>query len=132
LGRFIAFQAAVGLHKRAGRAALLDRIYQKCLAEMDKPPATRVNCVKEVYAAFSDEDISAEISRMVYPEKTDWKGQVEVIFQTIENLHTAIEGPTGDWYFTGDYPTLGGFAMVNMAFIRWHEGISGRSYDLPL
>jgi len=132
LGRFIAFQAAVDLHKRAGRGALLDRIYQKCLAEMDKPPAARGNCVKEVYAAFSDEDISAEISRMVYPEKTDWKGQVEVIFQTIENLRKSIDGPTGDWYFTGDYPTVGGFAMVNMAYIRWHEGISGRSYDLPL
>jgi len=132
LGRFIAFQAAVGLHKRAGRAGLLDRIYKKCLVEMDKPPAARANCVKEVYAAFSDEDISAEISRMIYPEKTDWKGQVEVIFQTIDNLRASIEGPTGDWYFTGDYPTLGGFAMVNMAYIRWHEGISGRSYDLPL
>jgi len=132
LGRFIAFQAAVGLHKRAGRATLLDRVYQKCLTEMDKPPAERANCVKEIYAAFSDEDISAEISRMIYPEKTDWKGQVEVIFQTIDNLRASIEGPTGDWYFTGDYPTLGGFAMVNMAYIRWHEGISGRSYDLPL
>ncbi len=132
LGRFIAFQAAVDLHKRAGRAALLEKIYQNCLAEIEKPPAQRVNCVKEVYACFSDEDISAEISRMVYPEKTDWKGQVEVIFQTIANLHAAIEGKCGDWYFTGNYPTVGGFTMVNMAYIRWYEGISGRSYDLPL
>jgi amidophosphoribosyltransferase len=132
LGRFIAFQAAVALHQRAGRASLLEKIYQNCLAELEKPPQERGNCVKEVYAAFRDEDISAEISRMVYPEKTDWKGQVEVIFQTIENLHAAIEGPCGDWYFTGNYPTQGGFAMVNMAYVRWYEGISGRSYDLPL
>ncbi|MEI6676515.1 MAG: amidophosphoribosyltransferase [Verrucomicrobiota bacterium] len=132
LGRFIAFQAAVDLHKRAGRAALLEKIYQNCLAELGKPPELRGNCVKEVYAAFSDEDVSAEISRLVYPEETDWKGQVEVIFQTIDNLHTAIQGDCGDWYFTGDYPTLGGFTMVNMAYIRWYEGISGRSYDLPL
>ncbi|MEI6656447.1 MAG: amidophosphoribosyltransferase, partial [Verrucomicrobiota bacterium] len=132
LGRFIAFQAAVDLHKRAGRASLLEKIYQNCLAELQHPPAARGNCVKEVYAAFSDEEISAEISRLVYPEETDWKGQVEVIFQTIDNLHAAIHGDCGDWYFTGNYPTVGGFTMVNMAYIRWYEGISGRSYDLPL
>ena len=99
---------------------------------MHKPPAARGNCVKEVYADFTDEDIAAEISRMVYPEKTEWKGQVEVIFQTIDNLRASIEGESGDWYFTGDYPTVGGFTMVNMAYIRWHEGLGGRSYDLPL
>jgi amidophosphoribosyltransferase len=132
LGRFIAFQAAVDLHRRAGRSSLLKQIYQQCLAEMQKPPAERVNCVKEVYAAFTDEDISAEIARLVYPEQTDWKGEVEVIFQTIENLHAAIKGECGDWYFTGNYPTIGGFSVVNMAYIRWYEGLSGRSYDLPL
>jgi len=132
LGRFIAFQAAIDLHKRAGRSSLLEKIYQNCLAELKKPPGERGNCVKEVYAAFTDEDISAEISRMVAPEKTDWKGEVEVIFQTIENLHASIEGDCGDWYFTGNYPTSGGFAMVNQAYVHWYEGVVGRSYDLPL
>lgn len=132
LGRFIAFQAAVNLLKRSGRAGLLQQVYQKCRAEMAKPPAARVNCVQEIYASFSDEDISAEISRMVYPDDTDWKGTVEVIFQTIDNLHGSIQGPAGDWYFTGNYPTVGGYGMVNMAYIRWYEGVSGRSYDLPL
>jgi amidophosphoribosyltransferase len=132
LGRFIAFQAAVGLLKRSGRASLLERVYQECLAELRKPAAARTNRVREIYAPFTDEDISAEISRMVYPENTEWKGQVEVVFQTIENLHHSIEGEAGDWYFTGDYPTLGGIGMVNMAYVRWYEGVDGRAYDLPL
>jgi amidophosphoribosyltransferase len=132
LGRFIAFQAAVDLLKRSHRTNLLEKVYQDCLREMKVPAAERVNCVKAIYAPFTDEDISAEISRMVYPEGTDWKGEVEVIFQTIDNLRDSIDGATGDWYFTGDYPTPGGFGIVNMAYICWYEGIAGRSYDLPL
>jgi amidophosphoribosyltransferase len=85
-----------------------------------------------VYEAFTDEEISAEISRMVYPENIEWNGEVEVIFQTIENLHASIKGPCGDWYFTGNYPTAGGYSMVNLAYLRWFEGVGGRSYDLPL
>jgi amidophosphoribosyltransferase len=69
---------------------------------------------------------------MVYPEEGGWRGEVQVIFQTIENLHASIAGPCGDWYFTGNYPTPGGYATVNSAFVNWHEGVSGRSYDLPL
>ena len=55
-----------------------------------------------------------------------------MIYQTIENLHDSIDGECGDWYFTGNYPTSGGYAMVNLAYIRWYEGVGGRSYDLPL
>lgn len=132
MGRFIAFQAAVGLLKRGGRSSLLEKTYQDCLAELRKPGGERVNQVKQIYAPFTDDDISAEISRMVYPENTEWRGGVEVIFQTIGNLHRSIEGEAGDWYFTGDYPTLGGIGMVNMAYVRWYEGVDGRAYDLPL
>ena len=85
-----------------------------------------------MYEAFTDEQISAEISRMIYPEKIGWHGEVEVIFQTIENLRASIRGNCGDWYFTGNYPTPGGYAMVNQAYIRWFECIVGRTYDLPL
>jgi amidophosphoribosyltransferase len=88
--------------------------------------------VQEVYASFTHEEVSAEISRMVYPEGIEWNGEVHVIFQTIENLHASIKGDAGDWYFTGDYPTAGGYSMVNLAYIRWYEGVGGRSYDLPL
>lgn len=132
LGKFIAFQAAVALHRKAGRQSLLDEIYEECRAELKKPAAERRNCVQRVYEGFADGEVSAEISRMVYPENTDWDGEIEVIFQSIGNLHEAIEGPCGDWYFTGDYPTPGGYAMVNLAYCRWYEGVGGRSYDLPL
>lgn len=132
LGKFIAFQAAVALHRKAGRQSLLDEIYDDCRRELAKPAPEMRNAVKRVYEAFTDEEISAEISRMVTPESSDWKGEVQVIFQTIANLHEAIEGPSGDWYFTGDYPTPGGYATVNSAYIRWFDGVGGRSYDLPL
>jgi amidophosphoribosyltransferase len=69
---------------------------------------------------------------MVYPEGIEWDGEVQVIFQTIEDLHASIKGDCGDWYFTGNYPTPGGYAMVNQAYLRWYEGVVGRSYDLPL
>ena len=132
LGKFIAFQAAVALHRRAGRQSLLDDIHDRCRAELAKPAAERRNCVQMVYEAFTEDEIAAEISRMVYPENIDWHGEVQVIFQTIGNLHAAIKGDSGDWYFTGNYPTPGGYSMVNLAYIRWFEGIGGRSYDLPL
>jgi len=132
LGKFIAFQAAVALHRRAGRQSLLDRIYDECRRELEKPVAEMENRVREVYESLSTAEISAEIGRMVTPEEGDWSGEVEVIYQTIENLRAAIPGPIGDWYFTGEYPTPGGFATVNAAYVRWFDGIGGRSYDLPL
>ncbi len=132
LGKFIAFQAAVALHRRAGRQSLLDEIYDDCRKELQRPVGERRNCVQRVYEAFTEEEVSAEISRMVYPENIEWSGEVEVIFQTIENLRASIKGPCGDWYFTGDYPTAGGYSMVNLAYLRWFEGVGGRSYDLPL
>jgi amidophosphoribosyltransferase len=132
MGKFIAFQAAVAMHRRAGRQHLLDQVAEDCRAELRKPANEMQNAVKRVYADFTQEEISAEISRMVFPEGMNWQGEVEILFQTIENLHASIKGPCGDWYFTGDYPTAGGYATVNAAYIRWFEGISGRGYELPL
>jgi amidophosphoribosyltransferase len=132
LGKFIAFQAAVALHRRAGRQSLLDSVYEECREELHKPVNERRNRVQRVYEAFTDEEVSAEVSRMVYPEKLEWNGEVEVIFQSIENLRASIKGPCGDWYFTGNYPTAGGYSMVNLAYMRWYEGVGGRSYDLGL
>ncbi len=132
LGKFIAFQATINLLKRSGQSKLIDETYNLCVAELAKPPEQRVNRVKRIYENFTDEEISAEISQMVYPEDIAWKGEVDVIFQTIDNLHSCIDGPCGDWYFTGDYPTPGGYATVNLAFINWFEGSDGRSYDLPM
>ncbi len=132
LGKFIAFQAAVALHRRAGAQSLLDEIYADCKAELKKPACEQVNQVKRVYEDFTPEEVSAEISQMVTPQESSWKGEVEVIFQTIEDLHTAISGPCGDWYFTGNYPTPGGQATVNLAYVNWYEGVNGRAYDLPM
>jgi amidophosphoribosyltransferase len=132
LGKFIAFQAAINLLKRSGNQKLIDDVYEACKAEFEKPDHERVNQVKKIYENFTDDEISAEISRMVYPEDIDWSGEVDVMFLTVENLRACIKGPCGDWYFTGDYPTPGGFSIVNLAFIKWFEGADGRSYDLPL
>jgi amidophosphoribosyltransferase len=132
LGKFIAFNAAVALHRRAGQQSLLDEVYDDCQKELKRPPEERRNCVQKVYDAFTADEISAEISRMVYPEDIEWSGEVEVIFLSIENLHSSIEDDCGDWYFTGNYPTVGGYSMVNLAYLRWFEGVGGRSYDLPL
>jgi amidophosphoribosyltransferase len=132
IGKFIAFQAAVALHRRAGHQCVLDEVYEDCRKELAKPAGERVNAVKRVYDAFTTDEISMEISRMVYPEDIEWSGEVQVIFQTIENLHSSIQGNCGDWYFTGNYPTAGGYSMVNLAYMRWFEGVGGRSYDLPL
>ena len=132
LGKFIAFQAAVNLLKRSGKAHLLSDIYDACKAELAKPGEDRVNQVKRIYKNFTDDEISAEIGRMVYPEDLQWSGEVDVMFLTVENLRACIKGPCGDWYFTGDYPTPGGFAVVNLAYVKWFEGAEGRSYDLPL
>ena len=111
---------------------MIDEVYNDCIAELEKAPEERVNAVKKLYADFTDEEISKEIAAIVYPEDIDWHGEVEVLYQTVENLHASIEGPSGDWYFTGDYPTMGGVAVANRAFIHWREGKSGRSYDLHL
>ena len=130
LGNFIAFQAAVSLIKQHGQARLLEEVYKACKEELTKPREERRNCVKAIYEGLTDAEISREITRLVTPH--DAPCPVEVIFQTIENLHESIEGPCGDWYFTGDYPTPGGYTTVNVAYMRWFEGKGGRAYDLPL
>ena len=130
LGKFIAFQAAIQLLERGGQERLIRAVYDDCKTELAKPPAEMVNHVKRIYEPFADEEISAEISRMVYPEVTWWKGEVRVIFQTIPNLRASIGGPCGDWYFTGDYPTPGGTAIANAAFVAYYEKLSGRTYDM--
>jgi amidophosphoribosyltransferase len=132
IGKFIAFQAAVALHRRAGRQYLLDEVYEACRAELEKPAHEMRNAVQRVYEDFTQEEVSEEISRMVYPEDLNWHGDVEIIFQTIENLHASIKGPCGDWYFTGNYPTAGGYATVNAAYMRWFDGLTGRGYELAL
>lgn len=120
MGEFIAFRAAIELHKDQGITDHLDEIYRKCKAQEGLPKERIVNYVKEVYAPFTADQISAKISQMLTPDNV--KCPVEIIYQTIEGLHQAIPNHTGDWYFTGDYPTPGGNRLVNNAFINYYEG----------
>lgn len=123
---FIAFQALIALIKDHKKEAVLDKVYQKCKAQESKPKEEMVNYVKELYALFSVEEISAKISQIAKPKEIN--AEVEVIFNSIENLLKACPNHTGDWYFSGDYPTPGGNKVVNKAFINFVEGNSGRAY----
>jgi amidophosphoribosyltransferase len=141
IGKFIAFEAAITLLRERGHQTLIDQVYRECLVEIQKPAPQQVNRVKSIYAMFTEEDISLKISQFVYPNgstlgggayiPSPWRGEVKVIFQTVTNLHEALGPEAGDWYFTGDYPTPGGTAICNRAFIHFYEKKTGRPYDLP-
>jgi amidophosphoribosyltransferase len=126
VGKFVAFEAVVDLLKESGRTDLLTEVYRSCVEEIARKGS--VNPVRRLYEPFSAEEISARISRLVRPPKIDWHGEIEIIFQTIENLHAAVPGHTGDWYFSGKYPTEGGYRVVNQAYVNYYEKSEGRSY----
>jgi amidophosphoribosyltransferase len=130
IGRFIAFEAAIILTKERGNWHLLEDLYLEAKEELKKDPREMRNVVKGLYAPYSDEELSARISQMVKPAGISWDGEVRVIYQTVEGLHRALDETCGDWYFTGDYPTPGGFEMVNRSFVHYMEKKSGRAYDL--
>jgi amidophosphoribosyltransferase len=132
LGKFIAFQAAIDLLKIHGKASVISDVYLKCKEELNKPFTEQRNCVQEIYEPFSPEEISAQIAVLVTPSDSTWKGELEVIYQGIENLKSSINANCGDWYFTGNYPTPAGYAVVNMAFVQFYEKVDGRPYDLPI
>ena len=122
----IAFRAAIKLFKRKYDDNALKKIYEKCISENKKTTAEIRNIVREVYEPFSDEQISKEISKML--KDKDIESDVEVVFQSIENLHKACPKHLGDWYFSGNYPTPGGNKVVNKAFINYYEGMKVRAY----
>ena len=122
----VAFQAALALHKERGTYHIIKEVYEKCLTQVTLSDDKVVNYVKEVYAPFTDEEISDKIRDLLLPK--DFTSEVEVIFQTVDNLHKACPENLGDWYFTGDYPTDGGNRVVNRAFINFYEGNKERAY----
>lgn len=122
----IAFQAALELLKERGMEHIIEEVYQKSKAQENLPDAEVVNYVKDFYAPFTDEEISAKIVQMLVTD--DIKADVDIIFQSVENLHRACPKNLGDWYFTGDYPTKGGNRVVNRAFINFYEGNNARAY----
>lgn len=127
MNEFAAFRAAIELLKERGMDYVIEDVYKKSVAQKDKPKEEIVNYVKEIYAPFSDEEISSKMAEMLTPQGT--KAEIELVFQSIENLHKATPDHTGDWYFSGNYPTPGGNRMVNTAFINYIEGIDKRSYN---
>jgi len=123
---FIAFRAALALHKDRGTEHLIEEIYEKCRAQTEMPDTEVVNYVKEFYAPFTAAEISLKIAEILSPP--DIQAEVEIIYQTIENLHKACPKNLGDWYFTGNYPTPGGNRVVNRAFMNFYEGKNQRAY----
>lgn len=126
LDKFIAFNATIQLLKDTNQEHVIDSVYRKCKEQENLPKEEIVNYVKEIYRPFKAEEVSAKIAELLKPE--DCGADVEIIYQTIENLHIACPNDTGDWYFTGNYPTPGGNKVVNTSFINFMEGKQGRAY----
>lgn len=126
MGDFCAFSAAIELLKESGQEQVIQDVYRQCKEQQYLPKEEIVNCVKDIYRPFTAEQISAKIAEMLRPD--DIHAEVEIVFQTIENLHLACPNDLGDWYFTGNYPTPGGNKVVNTAFINYVEGRNQRAY----
>jgi amidophosphoribosyltransferase len=126
MAEFVAFSATIALLKERGMDQLIQQVYDNCKSQVNLPTHQIKNFVKEIYKPFSPEEISQKIAEIVRPK--DIQAEVEVIFQSIEDLHIACPGHTGDWYFSGDFPTPGGMKVVNNAFINFIEGSNKRAY----
>ncbi|MCR9228219.1 MAG: amidophosphoribosyltransferase [Flavobacteriaceae bacterium] len=123
---FVAFRAALALHEDHGTTHRIKEIYEKCLSQTDPSNKHAVNYVQEFYAPFSAKQISKKIGEILSPEGIN--AEVEIIYQTVEGLHSACPKNLGDWYFTGNYPTPGGNRVVNKAFVNFFEGKKERAY----
>ena len=126
LGDFVAFQAAIELLKDNKMQSVIEDVYEKCKSQIKLPKEEMQNYVKEIYSPFTAKQISSKISSILTPK--DVNSEVEIIYQSIEDLHVSCPNHTGDWYFTGDYPTPGGNKVVTKAFINFIEGNKARAY----
>lgn len=126
MGEFVAFEAAISLLKEMDREDVILDVYQKCKDSIKLPKEKVQNHVKAIYELFTDQQVSDRIAQIITPKEI--KCEVKVIYQTLDNLHIACPDHTGDWYFSGDYPTPGGNKVVNRAFVNWMEGKNQRAY----
>ncbi len=124
MGEFVAFRAMIALLRDRGKDYMLGEVYEKCIRA--RGHQSQQNYVKQLYNQFSDEEISLKISEICRP--ADMKAELEIVFQTVENLHKAIPYHSGDWYFTGDYPTPGGMKVVNRSYVNFMDGRLVRAY----
>lgn len=120
MGEFIAFKAAMALLKERGMEYIIQGVYERCKAQDSLPKEEIVNYVKDIYAPFTDEEVAAKIAELLTPDGTH--AEIEIVYQSVEEMHKAIPDHPGDWYFTGNYPTAGGNRLVNKAFINYYEG----------
>ncbi len=126
MGEFVAFEAAISLLKERGQYQIIVDVYQLCQDSSKLPKEDVENYVKAIYAPFTDQEISDRIAKIITPKDT--KAEIQVIYQTLDNLHKACPDHAGDWYFSGNYPTPGGNKVVNRAFVNWMEGKNQRAY----
>jgi amidophosphoribosyltransferase len=128
LGRFIAFEAAVSLLRERGMANVLDEVEERCRAQEHLPAERMRNEVAAIYAPFSDDEIGARVATLIRAPQLAWRGRLDVVYQSVDGLRAAMPHHRGDWYFTGDYPTPGGWRVLNNAYLRWRAGDDRRSY----
>jgi amidophosphoribosyltransferase len=126
MGEFVAFEAAISLLKEQGKENIITEVYQQCKDSSKLAKEDVTNYVKAIYAPFTDQEISDRIAQIITPKNI--KAEVQVLYQTLDNLHIACPDHTGDWYFSGNYPTPGGNKVVNRAFVNWMEGKNQRAY----
>ncbi|MBL8002659.1 MAG: amidophosphoribosyltransferase [Flavobacteriales bacterium] len=126
MGDLVAFQAAVSLLKETHQENIIDDVHERCLAMVDRPMHEQVNVVKDIYRPFTAQQISQRIAELLTPPEIN--AEVRIVYQSIEGLHASCPNHTGDWYFTGDYPTPGGNRVVNRAFLNWRQGRNVRAY----
>jgi amidophosphoribosyltransferase len=128
LGRLLAFQAAIALLHERGQEDLVTQVYELSRAELRRETPS-VNHVQKLYELFTPAEIADKMIELIRPPNLAWSGRVRLLFQSIENLHAALPQNLGDWYFTGNYPTPGGYKVVNQALVNYVEGRAGRSYS---
>ncbi|MFV0506831.1 MAG: amidophosphoribosyltransferase [Bacteroidales bacterium] len=124
--KFIAFEAAIALLKDSGQEYIIENVYNKCMEQFKLPDDEMLNAVKDIYEPFSAEQVSAKIAELLKPDVLE--SELEIIYQNIEGLHKACPNHSGDWYFTGNYPTPGGNRVVNRAFVNFYENNDERAY----
>jgi amidophosphoribosyltransferase len=129
LGRFIAFEAAVTLLRERGEEHVLADVERLCLEQADWPPHRMANHVARIYERFTLDEISKMVARLVRPRNIPWPGQIDIIYQTVEDLRASMPGHSGDWYFTGSFPTAGGYRVLNTSFLNWRRNEDGRAYE---
>ena len=129
LGRFIAFEAAVDILHERGESELLEEVEAKCLEQTDLPNKALKNHVSLIYDRISHEALSAKIAALVRSDTLDWNGEISVVYQTVEGLRESMPEFTGDWYFTGNYPTPGGYRVLNTAYLKWRRNDESRAYE---